>query len=193
MKTKGFRKSIIAVMLIAAFAMCATACNEQISSSDLTSSATQSVDPLSYSYIDNKTREYTFALNEYMREHAAETLQKTKTGATLGGVKAQCTYTLSNDQKYEVLQMEKEIANGVQVDEYFNMEDAVFVTRTTVYDDGGFDPVIKYYITNGSIYKVDVEATTVTKIADLNGANIGEVQANRDIYLSFAEIRQLYA
>ena len=48
--------------------------------------------------------------------------------------------------------MEKRLENGVQVDEYFNLGDAVFIARTTIYYDGNFDPVDKYYIIDGAVY-----------------------------------------
>ena len=183
-----------AVVLAAALVLAGTGCSKKISSSDPSDKATvEIVDPMSYAAIDAKMREYTFGLNEYMREHAAEVTQKTVDGATLGGVKAFCTYTLSPDSKYESLQMEKTLDNGMQYDEYFNMGDSIFITRTTVYNDGNFEPVDKYYIIGGALYKVDITDQTVTKLKDLNDPAIEETQANIDIYLSFEEIRALYA
>ena len=81
----------------------------------------------------------------------------------------------------------------MQVDEYFNMGDAMFIARTTIYNDGTFDPVYKYYIAEGTLYQVDTEAQTVTKIADLSDPAIEEARANIVIYLNFDEIRALYA
>ena len=190
----GFRKSLTAVVLAAALVLAGTGCSKKISSSDPSNKATvEIVDPMSYAAIDAKMREYTFGLNEYMREHSAEVTQKTADGATLGGVKAVCTYTISPDGKYESLQMEKTLDNGMQYDEYFNMGDSIFITRTTVYNDGNFEPVDKYYIIGGALYKVDITDQTVTKLKDLNDPSIEETQANIDIYLSFEEIRALYA
>ncbi|MBR4404183.1 MAG: hypothetical protein IKT10_03625 [Clostridiales bacterium] len=193
MKTMGFRKSVVAVMLVAAFVLAGTACNKKITSSDPVVSSGNTVDPMSYAAIDAKMRDYNFSLNEYMREHSAEAYQKVTKGTTLGGIPANCTYTLSPDKKYEVLQMDKEIDNGHQVDEYFNMGDSMYVTRTTIYNDGNFDPVYKYYVTGGALYKIDIETQTVTKLAILTDSAIEEMQANIDIYLSFEEIRTLYA
>ena len=189
----GFRKSVVAVMLVAAFVLAGTACNKKITSSDPVVSSGNTVDPMSYAAIDAKMRDYNFSLNEYMREHSAEAYQKVTKGTTLGGIPANCTYTLSPDKKYEVLQMDKEIDNGHQVDEYFNMGDSMYVTRTTIYNDGNFDPVYKYYVTGGALYKIDIETQTVTKLAILTDSAIEEMQANIDIYLSFEEIRTLYA
>ena len=88
---------------------------------------------------------------------------------------------------------EKRLANGTQVDEYFNLGDAVFVARTTIYDDGDFDPVDKYYIIDGGLYKVDGSAETVTKLADINGDSGSAIKTELDIYFSFDEIRAIYA
>ena len=193
MKTLGFRKSLIAVMLVAAFVLAGTACDKKITSSDTVSTGASTVDPLSYAAIDAKMRDYAFNVNEYMREHSAEAYQKVTNGKTIGGIDAKCTYTLSHDKKYEVLQMEKDIGNGHQVDEYFNMGDSMFVARTTIYDDGHFDPVYKYYVVDGALYKIDIDNKTVTKLAILTDSAIEEMQANIDIYLSFEDIRTLYA
>ena len=190
----GFRKSLAAAVLAAVLVLAGTGCAKKITSTDPSESKTVDiVDTMSYGAIDAKMREYTFGLNEYMREHAAEVTQKTKDGATVGGVKAFCTYTLSPDNEYEALQMEKVITNGVQYDEYFNMGDAFFITRTTVYDDGNFEPVDKYYVYEGVIYKIDTTEQTVTKLVNLNDPGIEETLANIDIYRSFEEIRALYA
>ena len=193
MKTLGFRKSVIAVMLVAAFVLAGTACDKKITSSDPVTTGGSAVDPLSYAAIDAKMRDYTFGVNEYMREHSAEAYQKVTDGKTIGGIDAKCTYTLSKDKKYEVLQMEKEIENGYQVDEYFNMGDSMFITRTTIYNDGNFDPVYKYYVIDGALYKIDIDTQTVTKLAILTDSGIEEIQANIDIYLSFDERQKLYA
>ena len=72
MKTLGFRKSVIAVMLVAAFVLAGTACDKKITSSDPVTTGGSTVDPLSYAAIDAKMRDYTFGVNEYMREHSAE-------------------------------------------------------------------------------------------------------------------------
>ena len=193
MKRLGFRNSFIAVALIAALVLAGTGCEKKISSSDTTDPKTVDVvDPLSYGAIDAKMREYTFGINEYMREHSSEAIQKTKKGSTPGGVPADCVYTLSSDNKYESLQMEKAVENGVQYDEYFNMGDSIFITRTTVYNDGNFEPVDKYYIIAGVLYKVDITDQTVTKLVDLSDPAAKEIQANIDIYLSFEEIRTIY-
>ena len=192
MKRTGFRNSLVAVFLIAALVLAGTGCDRKISSSDTANNTVEYVDPLSYGAVDAKMREYTFGINEYMREHSADVVQKTKKGTTPGGVPADCVYTLSPDNKYESLQMEKSVENGVQYDEYFNMGDSIFITRTTVYDDGGFEPVDKYYIVAGALYKVDITDQTVTKLVDLNDPAAAETSANIDIYLSFEEIRTIY-
>lgn len=193
----GFRKNLIALGLALSLVLAGTACSKKLSSDETgtSSSGTESVEdgPYSFSVLDKKINDYNLELNKFMKDHLGETTSKETEGATPGGVSAICKYTLTNDNKFEVLQMEKTLSNGMQVDEYFNMGDAIFIARTTIYNDDTFEPVDKYYIAEGTLYKVDTEAQTVTKIADLSDPAIEEAKASLDIYLTFDEIRALYA
>ena len=193
----GFRKNLIALGLALSLVLAGTACSKKLSSDETgtSSSSAESVEdgPYSFSVLDKKINDYNLELNKFMKDHLGETTSKETQGATPGGVPAICKYTLTNDNKFEVLQMEKTLSNGMQVDEYFNMGDAIFIARTTIYNDGTFEPVDKYYIAEGTLYKVDTEAQTVTKIADLSDPAIEEAKASLDIYLTFDEIRALYA
>ena len=195
MNNKGIRNCILVMGLVTAFVLAGTGCSQKLySDPNMTATSNQtSLYPMSFTAIDAKLRDYNFGINEYMREHQSETTQKKTDGATPNGVAANCTYTISPDSKYESLQMEKRLANGTQVDEYFNLGDAVFVARTTIYDDGDFDPVDKYYIIDGGLYKVDGSAETVTKLADINGDSGSAIKTELDIYFSFDEIRAIYA
>ena len=193
MKIIGIRNAVIASGLIAAVVLAGAGCTRKLSSETSVTAAVQTAaDPMSFSSIDAKFREYTFGINEYMREHSSETIQKSVSGTTINGVAANCKYTISPDGKYESLQMEKRLSNGTQVDEYFNLGDSVFVARTTIYDDGDFDPVDKYYIIDGCLYQVDGLAETVTKIADINDENGTSKKTELDLYYSFDEIRAIY-
>lgn len=195
MKTLGFRNKIISLALAAAIVAAGAGCSKKLQSepgNTASPSVQTTADPMSFASVDAKFREYTFAINEYMREHGSEVSQKKVAGATLNGVAADCTYTISPDQKFESLQMEKRLDNGVQVDEYFNLGDSVFIARTTVYDDGNFDPVDKYYIIDGCLYKVDGLVEAVTKIADINGEDGASKKTELDLYYSFDEIRTVY-
>ncbi len=195
MKNRGFVKTLTALGLIAVMVLAGTGCSNKLySNPDMTaSSAAGTLDPMSFTAIDAKFRDFTFGINEYMREHSDEATQKKVDGSTPNGVAASCTYTISPDSKYESLQMEKTLDNGMQVDEYFNLGDSVFIARTTLYNDGNFEPVDKYYIIDGGLYKVDNLAETVTKIADINTDEGAAVKADLDIYYSFDEIRAIYA
>lgn len=194
MINKGFRNMVIASVLSAALVFASTGCNEKLTeSSDNATVAQTTLDPMSFAAIDARLRDYNFGINEYMREHVAEATQKKVSGKTFNGVAAECTYTISPDGKYESLQMEKTLDNGIQIDEYFNLGDAVFIARTTVYSDGNFDPVEKFYIIDGSLYKVDGAAETVTKMIDLNDPTVEDFKKTNDLYFSFDEIRAIYA
>ena len=131
----GFRKNLIALGLALSLVLAGTACSKKLSSDETgtSSSGAESVEdgPYSFSVLDKKINDYNLELNKFMKDHLGETTSKKTEGATLGGVPASCTYTLTNDNKFEVLQMEKTLSNGMQVDEYFNMGDAVFIARTT--------------------------------------------------------------
>ena len=189
-----YRKKLIAVGLVAAIVMAGAGCNKQLIDPE-TPTTTESVyvDPLSFEGLDNAFRNYNNAINEYMKEHSEECTVIVKDGTTFNGVAANCRYTLSPDGQYEVLQMEKTLENATQVDEYFNLGDGVLIARSTVYNTGDFDPVVKYCITEGCIYQIDTKAETVTKILDLNDASADAKKAELDIYYTFDEIRALYA
>ena len=194
MKNMGLRKRITALGMIVSLVIAGAGCSSKLySDPDMTaSSVTATFDPMSFNAIDAKFRDYTFSINEYMKDHSAEATQKKTSGATPGGVAAECTYTISPYGKFESLQMEKDLGDGVQVDEYFNLGDSIFVARTTIYHDGNFDPVDKYYIIDGAIYKVDGSAETVTKISDTGGDSGASAKAELDLYFSFDEIRAVY-
>ena len=194
MDNKGFGNRILALGLAAALVFAGTGCSRKLqSNTEATEASVQtSVDPMSFASIDARMRDYNFGINEYMKEHMAEATQKKVAGTTPNGVAADCTYTISPDGKYESLQMEKRLEDAVQVDEYFNMGDAIFVARTTIYDDGNFDPVDKYYIIDNGLYKVDGLTESVTKLADINDEAGSAKKTELDIYFSFDEIRALY-
>ena len=180
--------------LVTAFVIAGTGCSKQLTSNTTVTeaSAQETIDPMSFTFIDAKIRDYTFSINEYMREHLSEATQKKTEAKTNNGIPVNSTYTISPDSKYESLQMEKRLSNGVQVDEYFNMGDSVFVARTTIYDDGDYEPVEKFYIFDGGLYKVDGLAETVTKLADSNDESWASKKAELDLYYSFDEIRAIY-
>lgn len=195
MKNKGLRNIVTAAVLTAAVVIAGTGCSQKLTeTSETTAPVIQtSVDPMSFNVIDAKIRDYNFGINEYMKNHSSEATQKKTSGTTFNGVAAECTYTISADGKYESLQMEKTFDQGVQIDEYFNLGDAVFIARTTVYTDGNFDPVQKFYIIDGCLYKIDGSEETVTLIADLNDPSAQDIKKDKDLFFSFDEIRAIYA
>ena len=194
MKNRGIIRNLTIFGLITAVIIAETGCSKKLTSVTTVTEASvqETIDPMSFMAIDAKIRDFTFSINEYMREHLSEATQKKTEGKTNNGIPANCTYTISPDSKYESLQMEKRLSNGTQVDEYFNMGDSVFVARTTIYDDGDFKPVEKYYIFDGGLYKIDGSAETVTKLADINDESGAEKKTELDLYYSFDEIRAIY-
>jgi hypothetical protein len=78
------------------------------------------------------------------------------------------------------------------MDEYFDLGDALFIARTTVYKDGNFDPVEKYYIMNNIVYKLDFTAETVYKVVDIGSDTSATTQKTLDLYFSFKDIVAKY-
>ena len=101
-------------------------------------------------------------------------------------------YTVSADGKYRALQMEKVLADRTVVDEYFDTGDAMIFARTTVYNNGDYDPVEKYYITGGTVYKLDSETKTLVNIIDTDSDSAAQMQTELDMYFSFEEIVAIY-
>lgn len=194
MKSTGLRKRLVILTLGLAIAVTCAGCSEKIySDPNMTSSqgVQTTADPFSFPVLDSKIREYTFALNEFMKDHSDEVTQKVVSGTTVNGVAANCKYTISNDGKYEALQMEKKIEGAMQMDEYFNMGDDFFIARTTIYDNGEYDPVYKYYICGGEIYRISTESDTAEKVGEFSDSS-REIANELDIYLSFDEIKAIY-
>ena len=78
------------------------------------------------------------------------------------------------------------------MDEYFDLGDALFIARTTLYTDGNFEPVEKYYIANNAVYKLDFEKQKVLKVIELNADTATATQKTLDLYFSFKDILTKY-
>jgi hypothetical protein len=78
------------------------------------------------------------------------------------------------------------------MDEYFDLGEALFIARTTVYNDGNYEPVEKYYITNNIVYKLDFEKQTILRIVDLGSDAASATQKTLDLYFSFKDILAKY-
>ena len=121
---------------------------------------------LAYTELSAALATYDAKLNDYMHEHLTECKRKktVDNDKTLGGYPCKSTFTVSPDNSFRILQQEKTYDNKTVMDEYFDLGDAIFIARTTVYTDGRFDPVEKYYIANNMVYKLDFEKQTVFKV-----------------------------
>jgi hypothetical protein len=111
---------------------------------------------------------------------------------TLGGIPCKSTFTVSPDNAFRILQQEKKYDNKTVMDEYFDLGDTLFIARTTVYNDGNFEPVEKYYIANNALYKLDFEKQTVLKVIELNADTAVATQKTLDLYFSFKDILTKY-
>ena len=111
---------------------------------------------------------------------------------TLGGYPCKSTFTVSPDNSFRILQQEKTYDNKTVMDEYFDLGDALFIARTTLYTDGNFEPVEKYYIANNAVYKLDFEKQKVLKVIELNADTASATQKTLDFYFSFKDILTKY-
>ena len=70
------------------------------------------------------------------------------------------------------------------VDEYFAVDSTtMFIARTTVPADGSLGEVFKYVVVNNDLYEVNEQEATLTAV---------EKADTLDLYLTFAEIKELY-
>ena len=77
-------------------------------------------------------------------------------------------------------------------DEYFDLGDALFVAHSVVYTDNTYEPTVKYYITDGIVYKLDRETSSLFTVADLNTQDKDQLSVELDMYLSFDDIVSIY-
>ena len=113
-------------------------------------------------------------------------------GTSYAGNPAYTVYTVSADGKYRALQMEKTFDDRTVMDEYFDLGDAMLFARTTLYNNGEFDPVEKYFITGGTVYKLDYESNTLISVADVDSSSSAQAQTDLDMYFTFDEIVAIY-
>ena len=126
-----------------------------------------------------------------MYEHLSEATVKETNGTSYAGNPAYAVYTVSANEQYRALQMEKTYDDRTVVDEYFDMGDAMLFTRSTVYSDGNYS-VEKYYITGGIVYKLDSESKTIVTVTEVDSADSAQFQTDLDMYFSFDEIVSIY-
>ena len=70
------------------------------------------------------------------------------------------------------------------VDEYFAVDNqTLFIVRTTNPGDGTFGEVFKYVVLDNTLYEINEKEATLTQV---------EKADTLDLYLSFAEIKDLY-
>ena len=187
---KAVAGTCVTAMLFA-FASCD---NSKIySNPEMTASQTQSeTEELTYDSVYTRTKEFDEELSLYMKDHLSEATVKQTEGTSYAGVPVTAVYTVSADGKYRALQMEKTFDDRIVVEEYFDMGDAILFARTTVYNDGDYDPVEKYYITGGIVYKMDAETKSLVTITEVGSESAAQYQTDLDMYFTFDEIVAIY-
>ena len=197
--TDIFVKRTAAAAVAAAMLMAFTACNNDklYSNPEMTASQNASQPEattveLTYDGVNTFMKQYDEELNLYMVDHHDEATVKEGDGTSYAGNPAYTVYTVSADGKYRALQMEKTFDDRTVVDEYFDTGDAMIFARTTVYNNGDYDPVEKYYITGGTVYKLDSETKTLVSVVEINSDSAAQMQTELDMYFTFDEIVAIY-
>ena len=195
MKASFLGKTAAIILAFASSLMLFSGCGKKIySDPNMTTTTVRQSTPGEIAYNDLATTlsKYDAALNDYMHEHMKECKMKEIDDKTFGGTACHSRFTVSPDDKYRVLQQEKKYDDKIVMDEYFDLKDAMFMARTTVYNDGNYDPVEKYYIAGNMVYKLDFNTSSVYKVVQLNTQEAATKQKQLDMYFSFDEIMAKY-
>ena len=195
MKASFLGKTTAIILAFASSLMLFSGCGKKIySDPNMTTTITRQSTPGEIAYNDLATilSKYDAALNDYMHEHMKECKMKEVDDKTFAGTSCHSRFTVSPEDKYRVLQQEKKYDDKTVMDEYFDLKDAMFMARTTVYKDGNYDPVEKYYITGNMVYKLDFNTASVYKVVQLNTQEAATKQKQLDMYFSFDEIMAKY-
>lgn len=197
--TDLFVKKAAVAAVAAAMLTAFTACNndklysnpEMTASQNASQPEATSVE-LTYDSVSAYMKQFDEELSLYMLDHHDEATVKEGDGTSYAGTPAYTVYTVSADGKYRALQMEKVLADRTVVDEYFDAGDAMIFARTTLYNNGDYDPVEKYYITGGTVYKLDSETKTLVSVIDIDSDSAAQMQTDLDMYFTFDEIVAIY-
>ncbi len=197
--TDLFVKKAAVAAVAAAMLTAFTACNndklysnpEMTASQNASQPEATSVE-LTYDSVSAYMKQFDEELSLYMLDHHDEATVKEGDGTSYAGTPAYTVYTVSADGKYRALQMEKVLADRTVVDEYFDTGDAMIFARTTLYNNGDYDPVEKYYITGGTVYKLDPETKTLISVIDIDSDSAAQMQTDLDMYFTFDEIVAIY-
>lgn len=188
-------KTTAITLAIASSLMLFSGCGKKIySDPNMTTTVQTSMPSEQQLYNDLATTlsKYDAALNDYMHEHLTECKIKEVDDTTFSGIKCHSKFTVSPDEKYRVLQQEKKYDDKTVVDEYFDLKNGMFMARTTVYNDGRYDPVEKYYIANKMVYKLDYGTSTVYKVVATDSNEAAAKQKELDMFFSFDDIVAKY-
>lgn len=186
--------AVVAAMLTS-FAACKNDklySNPEMTASQSSSQIEETSLELTYDSVSAYMKQFDEELSLYMLDHRDEATVKDGDGTSYAGTPAYTVYTVSADGKYRALQMEKTFDDRTVVDEYFDAGDAMIFARTTVYNNGDYDPVEKYYITGGTVYRLDSETKTLVSVVDINSDAAAQMQTDLDMYFTFDEIVAVY-
>ncbi|MBR3464393.1 MAG: hypothetical protein IKH23_04910 [Clostridiales bacterium] len=195
MKAGLLVKTTAVTLALASSLMLFSGCGKKIySDPNMTTTTAHVTTPgeIAYNDLAEMMSKYDAALNDYMHEHLKDCKIKDVDDKTFAGKECHSRFTVSPDEKYRVLQQEKKYDDKTVMDEYFDLKDAMFMARTTVYKDGRYDPVEKYYIAKNMVYKLDFGTATVYKVIALGTEETAAKQKQLDMYFTFDEILAKY-
>ena len=195
MKAKSKGKIAAVILVLASSLMVFAGCGKKIySDPNMTTTIAQTTSPdqAAYAQLSKALAQYDASLNDYMHQHLSECKVKEADDKTFAGTPCHSKFTVSPDNKYRVLQQEKKYEDKTVMDEYFDVEGALFMARTTIYKDGNYDPVEKYYVANNMVYKLDFGTETVYKVVGLGTDDAAIKQKQLDMYFTLDEILATY-
>ena len=195
MKASLLGKTTAVILALASSLMLFSGCGKKIySDPNMTTTIARTSTPgeVAYDELATTLSKYDAALNDYMHEHMKECKIKEVDDKTFGGTTCHSRFTISPDEKYRILQQEKKYDDKTVMDEYFDLKDALFMARTTIYNDGRYDPVEKYYIAKNMVYKLDYNTSSIYKVVALGAEEAASKQKELDMYFSFNEIMAKY-
>ena len=195
MKAGLLVKTAAVTLALASSLMLFSGCGKKIySDPNMTTTIARQTTPgeVVYNDLAEMMSKYDAAMNDYMHEHMKECKIKEVDDKTFSGTACHSRFTVSPDEKYRILQQEKKYDDKTVMDEYFDLKNAFFMARTTVYKDGRYDPVEKYYIANGMVYKLDLGTATDYKVIALGTEEAAAKQKQLDMYFTFDEILAKY-
>ncbi|SCW57666.1 hypothetical protein SAMN02910456_01947 [Ruminococcaceae bacterium YRB3002] len=166
--TAALRVFIAVMMIVSVFAM--AGCKEEMPPYE---SIVQAIDTQQQAY-----GEYRKTADPDMMSYDMKDMSRPD------GKRCNSYYVTSGDLKFRNVTLEYEVDGNLRVDEYNYMTDNAFYIITSYLDAQTMMPVItKYYVWQGTMYRIDEEAKTLTVADDAAAA---------EYYSSWDSLKKMY-